>query len=112
MNKEQKQTLVAQLYNDIKFANQHAKISDKYNDELTKEYYHISEFYWFLKTNERLSNEEIREVLNSNNKFSFLRKLDNLIPDFFEELKMHGVMTIATAYVERTHKGLNITTGC
>ena len=69
---------MAQLYNDIKFANQNAKISEKYKDGLTKEHYHISAFYWFLKTNYSLSNDEIREILNSNNKFSFLRKLDNL----------------------------------
>ena len=98
MTKEQKQTLVMQLYNDIKFANQNAKVSEKYKDGLTKEHYHISAFYWFLKTNESLTSEEIREILSSNNKFSFLRKLDNLIPNLFEELKTRGVYYIESLY--------------
>lgn len=98
MEKEQKQVLVAQLYNDINFANHNAKISEKYKDGLTKEHYHISAFYWFLKTNYSLTNEEIGEILKSNNKFSILRKLDNLIPNFFEELKTYGVDYIENLY--------------
>ena len=37
MEKEQKQTLVMQLYNDIKFANQNAKVSEKYKDGMKGE---------------------------------------------------------------------------
>ena len=55
------------------------------------------------KENSELTNEDIREILNSNNKFSFLRKLDKLIPDFYEELKLHGPMSIATTYASRKH---------
>lgn len=98
MEKEQKQVLVAKLYNDIKFANQSAKTSEKYKDGLTKEHYHISAFYWFLKTNENLTSKEIREILSSNNRFSFLRKLDNLIPNFFEELKTYGITYVENLY--------------
>ncbi|MBQ8615631.1 MAG: hypothetical protein IJ415_03595 [Clostridia bacterium] len=98
MEKEQKQKLVAKLYNDIKFANQNAKISEKYGDGLTKEHYHISAFYYFLKTNASLTAVEIKEILNSNNKFSLLRKLDNLIPNFFEELKTYGIDYIENLY--------------
>ena len=98
MEKEQKQVLVAQLYNDIKFANQSAKISEKYDDGLTKEHYHISAFYWFLKTNESLTTVEIKEILKSNNKFSILRKLDSLIPNFFEELKLYGIDYVENLY--------------
>ena len=99
MEKEEKQKLVAKLYNDIKYANQCEKVSDKHQDGLSKEHFHISAFYYFLKDNESLTECEIREILNSNNKFSILRKLDNLIHNFFEELKDHGI-----AYVENLYK--------
>ena len=110
MTKEQKQFLVSVLYNDIKFANQNAKVSEKYGDGLTKEHYHISAFYWFLKTNESLTSEEIREILSSNNKFSFLRKLDNLIPNLFEELKDHGITYVENLYVayKKGYESLNV----
>ena len=68
-----------------------------------KEYFQVAQFYNFLKENPNLTNDDITEILNSNNKFSFLRKLDKLIPDFYEELKLHGPMTIATTYASRKH---------
>lgn len=68
-----------------------------------KQYFQIAQFYNFLKENPNLTNEDILEILNSNNKFSFLRKLDKLIPDFYEELKLHGPMCIATTYASRKH---------
>ena len=110
MTKEQKQTLVAKLYNDIKFANQSAKVSEKHGDGLTKEHYHISAFYWFLKDNSNLTNEEIREILYSNNKFSFLRKLDYAIPNLFEELKDHGITYVENLYVayKKGNEALNV----
>ena len=108
MKKEQKQFLVALLYNDIKFANQNAKVSEKYSDGLTKEYYHISAFYYFLKTNESLTNEEIRELLKSNNRFSFLRKLDSLIPNLFEELKTYGIDYIENLFNQVSGKQKDI----
>ena len=99
MEKETKQKLVAKLYNDIKFANQNAKVSEKYKDGLMKEHYHISAFYHFLKENKNLTEGEVREILSSNNKFSMLRKMDNLIPNFFNELKDHGITYIENLYV-------------
>ncbi len=104
MIKEQKQVLVMQLYNDIKFANQSAKVSEKHEEGLSKEHYQISAFYWFLKTNESLTNEEIREILKSNNRFSFLRKLDYNISNLFEELKKYGPDYIENIY-EQTKSG-------
>lgn len=65
-----------------------------------KQYYQIAEFYNFLEENEDLTLEEIREILKSKPiEYGFLRKLDKLIPDFFEELKHHGPMCIAIEFV-------------
>ena len=63
-----------------------------------------------LKDNPELTNDEIREILNSNNKFSNLRKLDKLIPNFFEELKEHGISYIENLYNAKKNgvKSLNI----
>ena len=67
-----------------------------------KQYFQIAEFYNFLKENEDLTDEEIREVLQAKFvNYRFLRKLDKLIPDFFEELKFHGPMSVAIRYVDR-----------
>ena len=66
-----------------------------------KQYFQIAEFYNFLKENEDLTDEEIREVLKSKFiDYKFLRKLDKLIPGFFEELKFHGPMCVAIQYVD------------
>lgn len=110
MEKEQKQRLVAKLYNDIKFANQSAKVSEKYKDGLTKEHYHISAFYYFLKGNENLTKYEIRRILDSNNKFSLLRKMDSLIPNFFEELKINGIDYVENLYTtqKKGYEALNV----
>ena len=129
MEREEKQNLVAKLYNNLRFAKIKAdmqtnneknekkeiytkakgiRINSKYLSN--KEYFQIVEFYEFLKENPNLTNDEIREILNSNNKFSFLRKLDQTVPDLFEELKDHGVMYVAVSYVNKKHgfKSLNI----
>ena len=110
MTKEQKETLVAKLYNDIKFAKLSTKVSEKYGDGLSKEHYHISVFYWFLKDNPNLTNEEIREILYANNRFSFLRKLDYAIPNLFEELKDHGITYVENLYVayKKGYEALNV----
>ena len=68
-----------------------------------KNYFQIAQFYVFLKENPDLTDEEIREILNCNNKFSFIRKLDSKIPDLFSDLKLHGPMTIATDYASKKH---------
>lgn len=68
-----------------------------------KNYFQIAQFYVFLKENPDLTKDEIREILKSNNKFSFLRKLDVRTPDLFEELKLHGPMVIAIDYASRQH---------
>ena len=53
------------------------------------QYFQIVALYEFLKDNEDLSNEEVRAMLKSRLKFSFLRKLDKKIPNMFEELREH-----------------------
>ena len=122
MEKELKQNLVAKLYNNLKLAKIKAdmqtnsekneksamftspkgiRINSKYLSN--KEYFQIVEFYEFLKENPDLTDDEIREILNSNNKFSFLRKVDQAVPNMFEELRDHGVMYIAVSYVSNKH---------
>ena len=122
MEKEERKSLVVKLYNDIKFANlstdlnkrhfanMNTELCEKFNENLTKTHYHISALYFFLKDNPDLTNDEIREILKSNNKFSNLRKLDKLIPDFFEELKAHGIGYVENLYNAKKNgvKSLNI----
>lgn len=119
MEKETRKNLVVKLYNKMRFAKFQAEIQDKSDKDSLfikpkgmklnpkyisdKEYFQIAQFYVFLKENPNLTDDEIREILNSNNKFSFLRKLDNLIPDLFSELKLHGPMCIATDYASRKY---------
>lgn len=117
MENEVRKKLVVELYKKIKFAKLQAqtrhldnkddlflkpkgmRLNPKYISE--KEYFQIAQFYVFLKENPDLTDEEIREILNCNNKFSFIRKLDIKIPDLFSELKLHGPMTIATDYASK-----------
>ena len=99
MEKETKQILVSKLYRDIKFSGL-VQEGKKHSTELEKVRIHSLLFYSFLKENEKLTDDEIREVLNANNKFSLLRKLDSLLPNFFNELKMHGPVEIERLYVE------------
>ncbi|MBO5955007.1 MAG: hypothetical protein J6Q13_03475 [Clostridia bacterium] len=110
MEKAERKSLVVKLYNDIKFANLSTNFSKKYNENLNKTHYHISALYFFLKDNPELTDDEIREILNSNNKFSNLRKLDKLIPNFFEELKEHGISYVENLYNAKKNgvKSLNI----
>lgn len=119
MQKEDRKNLVVKLYNKMQIAKRQAEVKeDRDNNSLFvkpvgytlnpkyishKEYFQVAQFYNFLKENPDLKDDEIKEILNSNNKFSFLRKLDKLIPDFYEELKLHGPMTIATTYASRKH---------
>ena len=119
MQKEERKNLVVKLYNKMRFAKFQAEVKEnKDNNSLfvkpvgytlnpkyisNKQYFQIAQLYNFLKENPDLKDEEIREILNSNNKFSFLRKLDKSMPDFIEELKLHGPMTIATTYASRKH---------
>ena len=110
MQKEEKQFLVKKLYNDIKFANLSKRVSEKHKDGLGKEHFHISAFYYFLKDNENLKDDEIREVLYANNKFSLLRKLDYAIPNLFEELKEHGITYVENLYLayKNGYEALNV----
>ena len=120
MENEERKKLVVKLYDKMRFAKSQAKSKeDKDNNSLFvkpvgyslnpkyishKQYFQIAQFYNFLKENPELTNEDIKGILNTNNKFSFLRKLDKSMPDFLEELKMHGPMCIATTYASRKHK--------
>jgi len=119
MQKEERKGLVVNLYQRVQFAKQvqskfeRSSVEDDLFIKLggfstpknlaRDKYFQIAQFYNFLKENPNLTNEDIRKILNSNNKFSFLRKLDKLIPDFYEELKLQGPMTIATTYASRKH---------
>ena len=125
MEKEERINLVVKLYKKMQFAKFQAETQDRSDkDNLflqpkgyrinpkflsKKQYFKIAQFYVFLKENPDLTDEQIKEVLNSNNKFSFLRKLDSLIPDFFEELKLHGPMTIAVDYASRKQTNKELT---
>ena len=119
MEKEDRKKLVVELYKKMQFAKfqaqtkengdkddlflkpKGARINPKYLSD--KQYFQIAQFYVFLKENPNLTDEEIREVLKSNKKFSFIRKLDINTPDLFSELKLHGPMVIATDYASRKH---------
>ena len=63
-----------------------------------EQYFQIVTLYKFLKDNEDLSNDEVRAILKSRLKFSFLRKLDKKIPNMFEELREHGPKCVAIMY--------------
>ena len=123
MENEGRKKLVVELYKKMQFAKfqastkkagdkddlflkQETKLNPKYISD--GEYFQIAQFYMFLKENPNLTDEEIREVLKSNRKFSFIRKLDSRTPDLFSELKLHGPMSIATDYASRkcTHEQL------
>ena len=119
MENEVRKKLVVELYKKIQFAKfqaqtkengekddlflkpKGARINPKYLSD--KQYFQIAQFYVFLKENPDLTVEEIREILKSKNKFSFIRKLDINTPDLFSELKLHGPMVIATDYAYRKH---------
>ena len=114
-----KESLILKLNEKLRIAKLHAHWKDKrqfdkrqvFVQSETKlnpryisnnQYYQIAEFYNFLTENEDLTDEEIREVLKYKFiNYKFLRKLDKLIPDFFEELKMHGPMSVAIRYIDR-----------
>ncbi len=116
MEKEERKKLVVELYKKMQIAKVQGGIKKPSveNDLFLKlgghiipegisrkNYFQIAQFYQFLKENPNLIDDEIREILNSNNKFSFIRKLDNLIPNFFEELKIRGPICIASYYANR-----------
>jgi len=119
MQKEERKGLVVNLYQRVQFAKQvqskfeRSSVEDDLFIKLggfstpknlaRDKYFQIAQFYNFLKENPDLTDEEIREILNCNNKFSFIRKLDSKIPDLFSELKLHGPMTIATDYASKKH---------
>ena len=118
MENEVRKKLVVELYKKMQFAKVQGGIkkpsveNDLFlklggfiipEDIPRKNYFQIAQFYVFLKENPDLTDEEIREILNCNNKFSFIRKLDSKIPDLFDELKLHGPMVIATDYASRQH---------
>ena len=125
MENEVRKKLVVELYKKMQFAKFQAEVKENTNkDDLIlkpkgarinpkyisdKEYFQIAQFYVFLKENPDLTDEEIREILNHNNKFSFIRKLDSKIPDLFSELKLHGPMTIAIDYASKKHFHKQIT---
>ena len=125
MEIEERKKLVVELYKKMKFAKLQAETKENVNkDDLflkpkgarinpkylsDKEYFQIAQFYTFLKENPNLTDEEIREILNCNNKFSFIRKLDSKTPDLFSELKLHGPMCIATSYASRKYTNEQIT---
>ena len=113
-----KKRLIIELLNGFKQAKDKAKRTklniDKSNKQVfvqsetginpryisDEHYFQIVEFYNFLQENPDLTTNEIREVLKGKTlKFAFLRKLDQLIPDLFDELKQHGPGSIATHYV-------------
>lgn len=63
-----------------------------------EQYFQIVALYEFLKDNEDLSNDEVRAILKSRLKFSFLRKLDKKIHNMIEELRDHGPKYVAIMY--------------
>ena len=125
MENEVRKKLVVELYQRIQFAKQVQsgfKRSSVEDDLFLKlggfstptnltrsKYFQIVQFYLFLKENPNLADEEIREILNSNNKFSFIRKLDSKTPDLFNELKLYGPMVIATDYASRKQTNKELT---
>lgn len=63
-----------------------------------EQYFQIVALYEFLKDNEDLSNEEVKAMLKSRLKFSFLRKLDKRFPNMIEELREHGPKYVSIMY--------------
>lgn len=117
MEKEQINNLIVKLTKKLEFAKFQAGMQDKPKKETgvfikastklnpkyisNRQYFQIAQFYTFLKENDELTESQIRKILKSKNKFKFLLELDSIIPDFIEELKLHGPMSIAIDYAKR-----------
>jgi len=58
----------------------------------------------FLRENENITQEDLDLLLKTKLfKYRFLRKLNNKIPDFLEELKTNGPQSVALYYANRIH---------
>lgn len=116
MEKERMENLIVKLTKKLEFAKFQAEMQDKPREEKgliikkstrlnpkyisNRQYFQIAQFYTFLKDNEDLTNSEVRKILKSKKKFKFLLELDSLIPDLFDELRLHGPMCIAIDYAK------------
>ena len=66
------------------------------------EYDQLVGLYKFIQEHKDLTQEELDFVLKTKFlKFRFLRKVNALVPDFLNELKMHGAMQVALYYANR-----------
>lgn len=72
-----------------------------------EEYLKIVQLYLLLKENDNLSENDIRNILKTKHKFAFLLKVDKVVPDFFNVLKLRGPMNTAINYVERRYNPKN-----
>lgn len=56
----------------------------------------------FVKIHNELTQEDLNELLNLHkHKFKFLVELNNMLPDFLDELKDHGPGSVACYYANR-----------
>ena len=100
--------LIVMLSNKLKESNEMYRASKSIQNQTAgsytitqlsnEQYFQIVALYEFLKDNEDLSNEEVKAMLKSRLKFSFLRKLDKKIPNMIEELREHGPKYVAIMY--------------
>ncbi len=63
------------------------------------QYFQLIEFESFIKKYDKLTEEEIDNILKASNEFVFLKDLKEEIPYFIEELKRHGAKPVAIIYV-------------
>lgn len=106
--------LIVMLSNKLKELNEISKASKLIQNQTAGrstdtqlndgQYFQIVALYEFLKDNEDLSNEEVRAMLKSRLKFSFLRKLDKKISNMLEELREHGPKCVAIMYDRSNQK--------
>lgn len=116
MEKQEKQNLLKKLDHRMRYAKMQSKIIDEPNKDIiikeeklnpkyisSKQYFQLAQFYQFLINNPDITEDDARELLNSKIKFSYLRRVDKLVPNFISELKHHGPMSIAISYIENKH---------
>lgn len=100
--------LIVMLSNKLKESKQMSRTSKSIQNQTAgsytitqlsnEQYFQIVALYEFLKDNEDLSNEEVKTMLKSRLKFSFLRKLDKRFPNMIEELREHGPKYVSIMY--------------
>lgn len=70
------------------------------NSNLKLNYRELAVLYAFVRNNPQLTDDELSKMLKKN-RLKFLRECEKTIPDFFEELRVHGPSYIVIRMAER-----------